>query len=502
MKKKICLLLPIIAVLAGCSVPSFDIPSSNSSDSSKTPNTPNNPSGNGGVIEDEGLVPAIEETDPEAILLYDDLYNPASDVKMTIRIHNDAFQAVMNNGHPDNPTLHDIYSPCDVTISVNEEEREYPEAGIRLKGNTSRLQSASSYYGGHFNGEAHFKIAFNETFEDNNDYTPTTEAKTLKKRRLGKAKKVDIKWNRNRDKEFVRESYASHILEKEGLMAQKCNNIKVTFVTDTESQEYIYSIQESVDSEFLEKRLDATCSAGDLYKGGWVGSDSLNMLNSSDHLFGVEDCTQNKFYPYDLKTNKKTSDFSIMKNLINALKENDSGKSQEELKTKLDSYVSTDYLLRFMALEWVIGNPDSLRYHYNNTYFYFSSKNNLMYPIMYDNDRCFGIREGWAVTPNRYPSTTKTTMDMDMNSVQDMPLYWRTILKGNSAYPCITEYRNKYFDYVEEYATKYLNVEYFNAYKNSFHYKDNVYSSSNWSFSDYANSMLTKMQECFASEGR
>ena len=510
MKKKVFLLLPLIASLSGCTI--FDIESSNLGSSSINENSSSLSSGNGNnnnnnnnnknePLNDEGLAPAIKETDPEAILLYDDFYNPSSDVKMTIRIHNEHFQQVMDNGSPYNETAHDIYSPCDVAVNVNGEVREFPEVGIRLKGNTSRMESSWSYYGGHFDGHAHFKLAFNETFEDNTSYTPKTATKTLKKRRFGKAKKINIKWNRNRDEDFVKESYASHILEEEGLMAQKCNNIKVTFITDDESQEYIYSVQENIDSEFLEKRLSEECSQGDLYKGGWVGSDSLNMLKDDDYLFGVEDCTQNKFYVYDLKTNKKSSDFSIMKNLITALKSNDSGKTQTELKNKLNQFVSVDYLLRFMALEWVIGNPDSLRYHYNNTYFYFSSKNNLMYPIMYDNDRCFGIREGWEITPNRYPSTTKTTMDMEMSTTQDNPLYWRTILKQSPAYPYVEEYRNKYLDYVEEYASKYLNVEYYNAYKNSFHYLDNT-SGNNMSFNDYASSMLTQMEYCFRSEGR
>lgn len=496
MKKNICLLIPLISALTGCSVFDINVSSQdNSSSNSESSISQNESSGAQAVTQEDGLIPAAEETDAEVKLLYDDFYNPSSDVKMTIRIDNDSFEQVMYNGSPYNETLHDIYSPCDVTVNVNGTVKEFPEVGIRLKGNTSRGESASSFNYGDFNGHAHFKLAFNETFEDNPSYTPVTATKTLKKRRFGKAKKINIKWNRNRDEDFVKESYASHILEKEGLMAQKCNNIKVKFITNSEEEEFIYSVQEDIDSEFLETRLNEECSAGDLYKGGWVGSDSLDMTSSNDNLFGVEDCTQNKFYVYDLKTNKKTSDFSSMKNLINAL--NGNGNS----KMILDNYVGVDYLLRFMALEWVIGNPDSLRYHYNNTYFYFSSKNNLMYPIMYDNDRCFGITEGWPITPIRYPSTTKTTMDMEMSTLQVNPLYWRTILSGSGDYPCVDEYRNKYFDYVEEYASKYLNVEYYNAYKDSFHYLDDVYGD-NISFSSYASRMLSQMEACFAAENR
>ena len=124
---------------------------------------------------------------------------------------------------------------------------------------------------------------------------------------------------------------------------------------------------------------------------------------------------------------------------------------------------------------------------------------------MYDNDRCFGIDKDW-ISPIRYPSTTKTTMSGSMDTTQDNPLYWRTILQSagggpNYNYPVCTELRNKYMDYVNDYTNKYLNTSTFNTYKNKFHYKDSA-SGGNMSFSDYASAMTTQRDDCFASEGR
>ena len=486
MNRKLYLLLPIFALLTGCTI------FANNEDNSST-SKDENASKDDTKPDVDGLTPAVEETDPENILLYDTFYNPSSDVKLKITISNDSFAQVMHNGAEYHKELHDIYSPCDVEVEINGEKRTFQEVGIRLKGNTSREESQWSYDNGHFNGHAHFKLAFNETFEDNPDYTPTTAEKTLKKRRFGKAKKFNLKWNRNRDEGFVKESYASYILEQEGLLAQKCNNIDVTFVTDSETVNYTYSVQEDINSEFLEERLDVESNAGDLYKGGWADRGDgtwvgLYLNDNRDSLFGVEDCTQNKFYAYDLKTNKKKSDMSNIKNLIAAFKANDSGASQDTLRNKLREYVDVDYLLRFMAMEWVIGNPDSLRYHYNNTYFYFSSKNGLMYPIMYDNDRCFGITNGWDVLPFVSPTSPKDSMN-NFDSDQISPLYWRTILSGNNKYPVVNDYRAKYLEYVNEYATKYLNEETFNAYKESFHLLDDDVYGGNVSFSEYSRVM-------------
>ena len=515
MKKKLLLLLPMIASITGCAIfpsNSNNTNASNESIKSGTSTSANQSQKDNSSLapstSESGLIPGKEEDDPELILLYDTFYNPSSDVRITINIKNNYLSQALSNGgpydddHPDNGKTHDIYSPCDVTIKINNETREYKEVGIRVKGNLSRKDVDTCWEDGRFNGQLSFKLSFSTTFEDNPSYNPSTPVATLKARRFGKAKNFNIKYNRNLDQDFVKEDYANYIMREEGLLAQRMNNVKVVFKTETyTTNEFLYSAQENIDAQFLNKRLNKASQEGDLYKAAWkYRTDAVKLNNNNNGLFGVEDCTKNKYFTYNLKTNKNNSNMSNIKNTIGMLKKYTSGASQDELKATLEEYIDTDYLLKFMAMEWIISNPDSLRFNYNNTYFYFSSNNGKMYPIMYDNDRCFGIIEGWDARPfTRFPTSTKTSSGGD----QEDPLYWKTILKGNksSQYAYIVNYRNKYLDYIEEYGNKYLDVNKYNNFKSTFKYIDNK-SSENLSFESFAAEAKSQIAQCKAAEGR
>ena len=435
---------------------------------------------------------SLEDIDYET-LFYDDFYNPESEIKLTIRIHDEYAYDVCYYGSTSNSTMHDIYSPMDLTVSVNGIETTFKECGIRLKGNMSRGDSQYFFdQYGNINGGGHFKISFNTTFDDNDYYEPETDASVLKARRFSKAKKIDLKWNRNSDATFTKEAYASHILEEEGLMAQKINLAKVKFITDSDEREFTYQVLECIDEEFIERRLPKAEKKGDLYKGGWNGSDNISLTSFATYLRGVEDVTEYKYYVYDLKTNKKKSTHAMLDNLIVTLNDQATYFSEAIEKETLESIVDIDYFLKFAALEWVIGNPDSWRYNYNNTYLYFNSGNNLLYPIMYDNDRCFGIRNTWEVTPDRWPTTTK---DISGN-MQNNPLYQAVICGGNSYHPLIEEYQHRYLDYVEDYCIKYLDATKFNEFTSRFKTIDNVNDGANYSFSYYANMMLGLAYDC------
>ena len=425
----------------------------------------------------------------EDTFCYEDFFNPTNDVRLTIRIHNNDALDCMSNG--EDLYTQEIYSPMDLTVSINGEERQYNECGIRVKGNMSRQDSVNHFSSnGQINGGGHFKIAFNETFEDNDNYEPS-DAAALKARRFGKAKKIDIKWNRNYDETFTKEAYASHILESEGLLAQKINLARVKFITDNDEKEFLYQVQEVIDEDFLKLRLPSSETKGDLYKCGWKNSDNLSLTSTASHLMGVEDKTQGLTYVYDLKTNKKKSTHQSLINLINVLSHNDYGRDDTYLKERLESVVDVNYFLKFAAMEWIIGNPDSMRYNYNNTYLYFNSSNSLLYPIMYDNDRCFGIINNWNALPSRWPTTTK-----DINgNWQANPLYCRTVCAANNDFPMVKQYQDTYLGYVQEYASKYLDNNKFNAFTNLFVNKDNT-DGGNYTFLEYSNIMKQQITEC------
>ena len=130
-----------------------------------------------------------------------------------------------------------------------------------MKGNTSR-NSGFVNKDGTFNAQVHFKVSVNQTFDDaeDNDYyirswDDESQRNDRKKRRIGDAKKFDIKYNKNKDNTFTRQIYAYYCYDQEGLLSQKNNLVKVNIESESDSMSYLYELQECIDSEFIERRF-------------------------------------------------------------------------------------------------------------------------------------------------------------------------------------------------------------------------------------------------------
>lgn len=182
----------------------------------------------------------------------------------------------------------------------------------------------------------------------------------------------------------------------------------------------VYTINEPVDKVFLEKRLPKEDLGGDLYKLGWPAS-----FTRADSI-GVEDEWNGKFYVYDLKTNKKTSQHESLKNLIAKLN------TGSVTKEQFDSLVDVDYLLRYAAVSYFLGNPDDLRNGYNNCYLYFLKSSGKAIIIPYDYDRCLGVTYEYDPSGN---GLTKEDPFADyrnchQNDKQDDPLFIYSVVKG------------------------------------------------------------------------
>ena len=276
-------------------------------------------------------------------------------------------------------------------------------------------------------------------------------------------------------------------------MAQKANMCTLTVKQDGVAlpgyENVPYHVYETVDKPFLKRRLDKNAAKGDLYKSAWPAT--LNEFTS----YGVEDNYNDQHYIYNLKTNEEDSDHSALQNCITKI--NQTGAVTDQIKNDLMSVVDVQYLLKYAAMMWVIGNPDDLRYNKNNTYFYFNSKNGLLYLIPYDNDRCFGILQDWPIDLSNSEPLDKRNcngFEPGYNQVESH-LLWRTFIPlSTSSYPVVEEWKDQYLNYCEEYATKYLNVAKFQQYTNSFALAPSKVISnaggSNQSFEEYASNKL------------
>ena len=393
-------------------------------------------------------------------------------------------------------TKKEMYHPCDVTVTINENNYQYNLSGVRMKGNTSRYSYFvnENEYIVDKNTMCHFKINFAYLFNDEtqNDYFTQTytddEAKIIDKRRMCAMKKIDLKWNKNYDSSFTKELYALQMFREEGVLSQHATLVMLTIKTCNDSVSKQYLAYEAVDKQLLKKAFSKDYE-GDLYKCTYNSVGPADMTNTES--IGVESAY---FSPiYDLKTNENKSDFSLLYQLINNTRTRNT--SAKDMKEIIDGLIDVDNFLKFSALSWIVGSPDDLRNNYNNYYIYFNSKNNLAYFLPYDNDRVFGILKDWPIDTSTMKKDSDRLEGTASGNGCGVPLIRRLIVPGSTTRPIIEEYYEKYCEYCVEYANKYLDGSKFEKYTNQFYYssKDITGGSDNMSFSTYANSKLATL---------
>ena len=432
---------------------------------------------------------------------YEEFYRYTSDIVIDLKFSNKSVYNLAK--YSSDYDKMNMYHPVDVTINMNGKKYIFLEAGARMKGNTSRNNNFVNE-DGTFNAPIHFKISVNQTFDDEADndyyirsYSSDEERNVRKKRRIGAAKKFDIKYNKQKDYSFTKQIYAYNCFESIGIPVQKNNLIKVNVISDTDSYTELYELQECIDSEFIERRYSSESASGDLYKCCWTVTGPANMTLESMNHIGEE---IGSYSPtYEIKTNEDTTDHSLLKNLITTL--NNDKSDAQTFKPVFDNIFDVDQLLKFEALSWVIGNPDDIRNNANNYYLYFESKTNKAILIPYDYDRCFGILHDWPIDLSNVPYyTTKQNLG-ENRPWQPNPLFWRTILVAPNGqdidyaknYPVITEYRERYIELCSTYAQTFLDLNKYEEFTNQFVHspKDvNNPGSVNMTFAQYATNKL------------
>ena len=326
-----------------------------------------------------------------------------------------------------------IYRMADLHVTITKPDGTaykyiIDQVGVRMKGNTSRTNfwdSSSGMY-----NLIHFKVSFGETFDEveyyGNDaltWTDSAARKARKNRTFATLEKIDMRWNKNMDSTHIRELYSYEIYREMGVLAPHTNLASVDIGNDHAG---VWLFYEPIDKIFLEKNLPAEALGGDLYKLGWT---SEGATFTSFRSYGVEDEDAGKFYVYDLKTNKKTSDHSALQNLINTINSNAC------TKDAFASVVDVENFVMFAAVSYMIGNPDDLRNNYNNCYIYFRADNGKMMIIPYDMDRGLGVNKDWNPSGNHMTSDDPySNKAVGNGSNQKNPLFLKGILNGGAFY--------------------------------------------------------------------
>lgn len=493
--KKYYLVLPLlICFLAGCST-------------SVSPNS-NKPSDSGDPTPSPTPTPTPTPTpvdpsdvDPYENEEYEEFFLPTSKIEMSLTFSKEALAKLIKYGQSGDYYKEEMYHPCSFSTTVNGKVTTYEEVGARMRGNWSREDDFDVDEDGNIYGDKlpHLKLAFDRIFNDSNvcDYYvrqySDEQINERDSRRLFDMKKIDLKWNRNKDESYTRELYALKAFKDVGVVAQSANLLNLSISNGQTTKSKPYMVLESVDKQLIKKNFNhKTLNKGDLYKCTYNSNGPATLGEDTANKVGIESANYSPVYA--LKTNEETSDMSIMRNFIKDTSVRNV--SAEEYKEVFNNKVDVTSFLKFAAMSWVVGNPDDLRNNYNNYYIYFNAENKAVF-IPYDNDRVFGITNGL--------DSNISTMDMFSDRCSNtasgdgckVPILRRTCVPGSSTRPIIEEYKDIYENYCKKYAEEYLSTSAFKEFTDKFYYSSkniDTDTHGNMSFSEYASNKLSTIK--------
>lgn len=300
----------------------------------------------------------------------------------------------------------DEYIHCDATFTKNGETHSFTDAGLRMRGNTSRRRPEGNGGQMHQKDNAdwhhcHFMINFRKFVKDD-------------AHELGGVRKIHLKWCKD-DPTYVREMYCYNLFRRYGIEA----GLRTSYgrlwihVEGDQKEAYfgVYEMLEAVDEQYLKNRLALFGSADhNLWKCGYPAG--LNATN--DDLFWSDEDAGTVNRSYVLKTN--TENFAAAKaQLIDfILKLN--GKSGDSFKTWIQQVTDVELLLKTYAVNVAVGMWDDYWCNQNNYYIYFNTSDLYDYKFFF--------------IPYDYDNTLGTSNIIDAGR-QD-PLNW-----GNSGYKLI-----------------------------------------------------------------
>ncbi len=336
------------------------------------------------LIPNESLIDPQEPIDQETLTdpEYDRLFTPFTYKKLTIDLTIQSANFLQNemNLHFENfqDYRSDVYTDATITYEDSVGTIEATQIGFRTRGNVfSRKIFLDENETPNMN---HFKLKFNAFDQSSHP-------------NLFGLEELDLKYNKNQDSTYMNEYYPLFLFESMGVLAQKRVLLDLYLIID--NQQYsmgIYIGFEPIDSYFISRRfMDEP--VGDLYKVLWQQYGPATFVKPNDmNAIGIKDVQINYRPTYDLKTNKNTSSHESLIRLMDVLELEFSLRSQI-----LEASYHVDYLARYFAVSFLLGNPDDFRYNANNLYVYFREKDDTFYMIPYDLDHSLG--SGWDGSP-------------------------------------------------------------------------------------------------------
>ena len=308
------------------------------------------------------------------------------EVRMTVSL--DEWNRMLAEYDRNNDTKE--YFHCDVKINLKGEEYSVTDAGVRLKGNTSRRRPENGN-GNHKVNNAdwqhcHFQFNFRKYHKD--------EEHTIRG-----VRKMYLKWFKD-DPAYCREIFCYDLFRRFGVWTaiENCYcRLWVHVEGDSKPAYYgVYEMNETIDDTFLKMRKDNFGShKGNLWKCNWGAS--LNYDRDKNASMGESDDHSDPTYEVEELGDDNLS--AAKTQLLHFMKQLRDLKGQQ-LHDWLGKTIDIELLLRTYAVNVAVGMWDDYWNNTNNFYIYFNStdtQNYKFYFIPYDYDNSLGTSHNCGV---------------------------------------------------------------------------------------------------------
>ena len=339
----------------------------------------------GGEGDDDGSIGSVAGTPwvhSELAWVFDMDVLPEVRIEVTQDQWNELLMAYDNDGG----TAHYIH--CDAEFKSKGEKHTFADAGLRLRGNTSRRRPESGDW-----GEMH-RV-------NNADWQHCHFTLNLRKfqkddaHELRNVRKFYLKWHKD-DAAYCRELYCYDLFRRFGVWTAAYSSycrLWIHVEGDSQPAYYgVYEMIEAIDDKFVKRRKDMF---GDHKHNLWKCSHAsspadLNYNNIHNSSIYFDD-DLGYAYTYELKSN--IENFEAARAQLIEFSRKLTQLQGEEFRNWISSVCDVALLLRTYAVNVVVGMWDDYWNNGNNYYLYFNSSdldNYKVFLIPFDYDNTLG----------------------------------------------------------------------------------------------------------------
>ena len=314
--------------------------------------------------------------------------------EITVNVSLEQWNKLLGLYDQNNKTKEYIY--CDVTYKSGSDTYTIKDAGLRLRGNTSRRRPETWQNDGKHvkNGadwqHCHFGINLRKHVKDSNH-----EIKGIRK--------FNLKWFKD-DPCYVRELFCYDLFRRAGIWTAAFDTycrLWIHVEGDSKPAYFgVYEMIEPYDDKYVTKRKQLFGSDdGNLWKCTWAQQPA--DLRDVNAVFGLDNDKDD--FTYELKEygESYTSAKAQLQDFIQKIV----GKSDESFYNWIKEVCDVELLMRTYAVNVAVGMWDDLWNNGNNYYLYFNTTDKFNYKVFfipYDYDNTLGTAQYDAVKQDPY----------------------------------------------------------------------------------------------------